>query len=246
MDKEDMINRIAEVRRKVSAAALQSGRTLDEITVIGVSKFFPAEQAMQAVSLGIRDLGENRVQEMVEKKVKLDEQGIFPRWHLIGNLQTNKVRSIIGNVSLIHSVSSLTLLDEIEKRSANAGVQTSILLEINIANEANKHGFEKENIERVVDYACKCRNINLCGLMSMAPIITRTEEDHSKPGESSAPFFQQMKMIFDDLQKKNGHPDHWKVLSMGMSQDYETAIRCGATHVRIGTAIFGKRDLHYI
>ena len=239
--KKDMEIRIEAVNSKIASAAKRSGRSIEDITLIGVSKFFPPENAALAVSLGLDHLGENRVQEMLSKKEQVEAWGYFANWHLIGNLQLNKVKSIIGKTSLVHSVSSIKLLDEIEKRSEEKNTRTSVLLEINIAKEKSKHGFLTEEVEKAVEYSQKLGNIELCGIMSMAPLISGVSQIGKTDGEESTPYFFKMKQLFDHLAGKTARKEQWRILSMGMSQDYETAIHCGATHIRVGTAIFGKR-----
>jgi len=232
--KQDMRSRLEKVRDSIGEALKKSGRSPDSLTLIGVSKFFPAEYARAAFELGLTDLGENRVQELLAKKEELERIGIQPKWHLIGTLQTNKVRSIVGQTALIHSVSSDELLQEIQKRSHLKGINTSILLQVNVSREESKHGFMAEDMNRAAELAAKCPNISLCGLMTMAPIQSA---EHA-----SVDVFEKTRRLFDQLQGEVREPRIWKVLSMGMSQDYIDAIECGATHIRIGTAIFGHRS----
>ena len=232
--KENMRIRLLQVRNDISSALKQSGRSEDSLTLIGVSKYFPAEYARAACELGLLDLGENRVQELLSKEEELESLGIHPKWHLIGTLQTNKVRSIIGHTSLIHSVSSGELLMEIQKRSQAKDLITPVLLQINVSKEESKHGFPVEEMERIAELAGTCTHISLRGLMTMAPVQI-AEHD-------ALPVFQKTKEIFDKLKNQVRNPQEWSALSMGMSQDYIDAIQCGATHIRIGTAIFGHRN----
>ncbi len=231
--KAEMDLRLQKVRRDISDALSLSGRKEESLTLIGVSKFFPPEYAQAAFELGLTDLGENRVQEMLSKQDTLERLGLYPDWHLIGTLQTNKVKMIIGHTKLIHSVSSEELLNEISKRSTSMNVITSVLLQVNVSGEETKHGFESDQMDRIMDLAGNCTNIKLCGLMTMAPI---------QLGEHDArPIFDKTNELFMRLKTRTKEPDNWTVLSMGMSQDYIDAIQCGATHIRIGTAIFGQR-----
>jgi pyridoxal phosphate enzyme (YggS family) len=234
-EKQDEIRkRLFLVREKINDALKFAGRPVDSVTLIGVSKFFPPEYAQTAVQLGLNDLGENRVQELLEKEGILRDTGLDPNWHLIGTLQTNKVKQIIGHCKLIHSVSSLHLLNEIQRVSAQQGLVTDILLQANVSREESKHGFLPEEIEQAVCISNEMPNICVNGLMTMAPIRA----------EGSDPYtvFEQTKDMFERLRPTVKNAKVWSVLSMGMSQDYIDAIQCGATHIRIGTAIFGHRD----
>lgn len=231
---ERIRNNLSLVRDKIHIAAKKSGRAAEEITLIGVSKFFPPEYIQYAFSCGIFAFGENRVQELVEKKEMMEKDGVFPEWHMIGTLQTNKVRHLVSQNILIHSISSYSLLDEVQKRSAAGQSDTKVLLQVNIGKEESKHGFFEEEMERVLDYAQRCDAITLCGLMAMAPLSQNIHD--------AIPYFEKMRKMFDCLSGEISQKDTWKILSMGMSGDYEDAVVCGATHVRIGTAIFGRRD----
>ncbi|HAL74348.1 MAG TPA: YggS family pyridoxal phosphate-dependent enzyme [Clostridiales bacterium] len=228
-----MRERLATVRQRIGQAALQAGRQPGEITLIGVSKFFTAEKAIAAVNLGLADLGENRVQEMLPKIEQLARLDLHPRWHLIGTLQKNKVRQVIGRVHLIHSADSMALLAEINQRSIMAGLVSEVLIQVNTAGEITKHGFEPEQLADAVEQVLQMPGILLRGLMTMAPLLENPDE--------TLPIFSQTRELFCQISKHVAqHPD-FNVLSMGMSHDYLQAIRCGATHVRIGTAIFGPR-----
>lgn len=231
--KESIRIRLVKVKSDINDALAQCGRKEDSLTLIGVSKFFPVEYAQAACELGLMDLGENRVQELLSKEETLDRLEIHPNWHLIGTLQTNKVRLIVGHTGLIHSVSSEELLLEIQKRSLAKDLMTSVLLQVNVSGEESKHGFSIEEMERVVTIAGECSHISLNGLMTMAPFQI-VEHD-------ALPVFQKTNELFVQLKKQVREPRKWSVLSMGMSQDYIDAIQCGSTHIRIGTAIFGQR-----
>lgn len=232
-----MRERIATFEIQISDALRVAGRTRDELTVIGVSKFFPPEYARAAYELGYHDLGENRVQEMLDKMAVLASQDLYPNWHLIGTLQTNKVKSIVGKTALIHSVDSIRLMDEISSKSESSGVTTNILLQVNISRESSKHGFEKELLGEVIDRANLLSGIRLNGLMTMAPIMV------DRPSEEADKCFSELRELFNRHRPNVKNASDWKVLSMGMSQDYSLAIRHGATHIRVGTAIFGPRTL---
>ena len=231
---EEMKERLAAVKESITDAARKAGRAPSEITLIGVSKFFPAEYAKQAYEIGLMDLGENRPEEMHEKKQILDQLGIHPNWYLIGTIQSRKVRLIVGEPYLIHSVDTLSLAKEISKRSAAKELVTSILLEVNVSGEESKHGFTPEEVTASLEELLVLPNLSIEGLMTMAPI-------QQKEGEA-AKVFEQAKVLFDKLKEQGVNKEKWNKLSMGMSGDYKEAIQCGSTHVRIGTAIFGKRD----
>ncbi len=228
-----MAERLAAVRAAVANAAILAGRDPGSVTLIGVSKFFPAEAAITAVQLGLEDLGENRVQEMLGKQDVLEPLGLKPNWHLIGTLQKNKVKYIIGRTALIHSVDSPDLLLEIARRSQAAGLVTDILLQVNTAHEASKHGFDPDELPGNIQQYLKTPGIRLRGLMTMAPLY----ED----AELTRPVFARTKALFDEISVALSDPSGFNILSMGMSHDFLQAIACGATHVRIGTAIFGHR-----
>ncbi len=232
--KSEISDRLEEVNRQISDVLSGCGRSRESLTLIGVSKFFPPEYARAAYELGLHDLGENRVQELLSKKELLSSEGILPNWHLIGTLQTNKVKNVVGNTELIHSVSSFELIEEVQKRSMTKNLTTKILLQINTAREDSKHGFFKEEIGRAVELASSYPNLMLCGLMTMAPVQNAEHE--------ALRVFTETREIFDRLKNEAGEPEIWNVLSMGMSQDYIDAIQCGSTHIRIGTSIFGKRS----
>ena len=231
---EQMKENIARVRGQIADAAKEAGRDPKEITLIGVSKFFPPEYAAQAYSLGLTDLGENRPEELHMKKELLDQQDIHPNWHLIGTIQSRKVRMIAGDPYLIHSVDTLSLAQEISKRYTAKELTARILLEVNVSGEESKHGFSSAQVKEQFESILSLPSIQLCGLMTMAPIQQREGEARE--------VFEKTRVLFDDLKARGADSSCFKYLSMGMSGDYKDAIICGATHVRIGTAIFGKRD----
>jgi len=228
-----MKSRIESFFENVRLEMEQAGRKPDDLTVIGVSKFFPVEYARIAVRLGLTDLGENRVSELLDKRAVLETEGLFPRWHLIGTLQTNKVKRIIGKAALIHSVDSLHLAEEISKQSCACEIVTPILLQINVSGEESKHGFTKGEAKVAIQKAGDLPGIDLCGLMTMAPIMPCAYTPYM--------VFQELNELFHSVRPLVRNPEKWMTLSMGMSQDYSDAIRCGATHIRIGTSIFGPR-----
>ncbi|HOO49053.1 MAG: YggS family pyridoxal phosphate-dependent enzyme [Saccharofermentanaceae bacterium] len=226
--------RIAEVKGSIANSCKKAGRDVGCITLIGVSKVFPVSYAKAAYLAGLRDFGENRVQELVSKIEELNKCDMRPNWHLIGSLQKNKVKYIVGKTHLIHSVDTVDLAREISRKSVANGVVTSILLEANISGEESKHGFRENELNAAIDDICTLDGLKLKGLMTMAPI-------QSIHGDAR-PVFSRTKKVFDSLKGYVKAPNEWDTLSMGMSQDYDIAIEEGSTIVRIGTSIFGDRS----
>ncbi len=226
--------RADKVRSNIAEACKAAGRDVNDVTLIGVSKVFPVEYAEAAFVGGLKDLAENKVQELVPKEERFQELDLHPNWHLIGTLQKNKVKYIIGKTHLIHSVNTVDLAREISKRSEAAGLITDILLQVNVSGEESKHGFATEEAAPALCDISDLAGVRVRGLMTMAPIQTY-------PGEA-APVFAKTKELFDALKGQSKEPKSFDVLSMGMSQDYVYAVKEGCTHVRIGTDIFGKRN----
>ena len=223
---------IAEIRSRIAEAAKRSGRSPEDILLIAVTKLHEPDEIEEAISTGISDIAENKVQEIQKK---YDQIASPVRWHLIGHLQTNKVKYIIDKVVMIHSVDSLKLAEEIDKRAAAAGKTMDVLLQVNAAHEESKFGLDPKDVPQVMqDILEACPNVRIRGLMHMAP--------WSEDPEEIRPYFKEVKDLFDALSKAE-HPNaDFKYLSMGMSHDFETAIEEGANIVRIGTSIFGERD----
>ena len=230
--KKRISDNIMSVMSSIEDAETVSGREKGSVKLIGVTKVFPVEYAEAAAVSGLMDLGENRVQELVPKIERFSSLGLDVNWHLIGTLQKNKVKYIIGKTHLIHSVNSIELAEEISKRSLGNNVTTGILLQANVSGEESKHGFAPHELKPAIDKIMDLPSLSICGLMTMAPI--ETYEGHARE------VFARTRVIFEDLKKYTGLAS-WEVLSMGMSQDYKSAILEGSTHVRIGTAIFGNR-----
>ena len=223
---------IADIRGRIVDAAKRSGRSPDDILLIAVTKLHEPDEIEEAIATGVTDIAENKVQE-IQKKY---DQIVSPvRWHLIGHLQTNKVKYIIDKVVMIHSVDSLKLAEEIDKRAAAAGKTMDVLLQVNAAHEESKFGLDPKDVPQVMqDILESCPNVRIRGLMHMAP--------WSEDPEEIRPYFKEVKDLFDTLSKVE-HPNaDFKYLSMGMSHDFETAVEEGANIVRIGTSIFGERD----
>ncbi len=228
MSIKENIDRILE---RIALACERSGRNTEDITLIAVSKTVDADRAREAVESGLLNLGENRVQELVDKYEKLSDTLV--KWHMIGHLQKNKVKYIIDKAELIHSVESIELADEINKRAAKNNLKANVLVELNIGEEDSKFGISEENAYDFVKSLEQFENINVLGLMTVAPFAEDPEEIRW--------VFKKMKVIFDNLSNMNIKNSNMKYLSMGMTNDFEIAIEEGANIIRIGTAIFGKR-----
>ena len=223
---------LKEVEAKIEAACKRAGRDRSEVTLIAVSKTKPVEMLEEAYETGIREFGENKVQEM------MDKYEVMPKdihWHMIGHLQRNKVKYLMGKAALIHSVDSLRLAEEISAQSVKHEVTTDILIEVNIAGEETKFGTDREEAIALVEAAAKLPNIHICGLMTIAPFVENPEDNRK--------YFQQIRQLSVDIKEKNIDNVDMRILSMGMTGDYEVAIEEGATMVRVGTGIFGER--HY-
>ena len=223
---------IAVVRENIARAAREAGREPSEITLVGASKMNDAAACREAIAAGIDALGENRVQEMTQKLGEHAYDGA--PLHFIGHLQRNKVKAVVGKVALIESVGSYELLSDINKQAEKLGIVQDILLEVNIGAEEAKSGFLADTVAEAAAQAKELPNVHLRGLMCIPPVA---EEKHG-----SVPYFEKVSALFVDINKKL-YDNKLDILSMGMSGDYEDAIRCGATMVRVGTAIFGAR--HY-
>jgi PLP dependent protein len=224
---------LAIVRANIALAAERAGRDADDIILVGATKMNDAARVQEAIGAGLRVCGENRVQELLEKNAQNAYNGA--ELHFIGHLQKNKVRQIVGVVSLIHSVDSEELMSQISRTAENRGLVQDILLEVNIGGEAAKSGFAPEEIPSALAAAAEFHGIRVRGLMAIPPICT--------DGEENRPYFDAMRQLFIDNGEKKYDNVVMDFLSMGMSGDYMTAIDCGANMVRIGSAIFGAR--HY-
>lgn len=216
----------------IAKAAQSVGKTADDITFLAATKTVDAPTINHAISLGLRYIGENRVQELLSKyeDYDLDHASL----QFIGHLQTNKVRQIVGKVDLIQSVDSVKLAKEISRCSLKQNISTDILLEVNIGREENKSGVLPEALPELLDEIKDIPAIKVRGLMAIPPICENAQEN--------CKFFDNMRHIFLDIGSKNIDNISMEVLSMGMSDDYAEAIRCGANMVRVGSALFGKRN----
>lgn len=234
---------LARVQARITAAARRAGRTPDEVTLVAVTKTHPAAVIEAACQAGLRDLGENRVEEAstkipaVQERIPFSEQ---PRWHMIGHLQRRKARLAVALFDIIHAVDSLRLAHRINRFAQESGKEMPVLLEVNVSGEASKYGFSLSaaagpeaqaaflaDLEQMLALS----HVQLCGLMTMAPIVTDPEQ--------ARPVFVALRRLRDDLSRRFPQAD-WRELSMGMSDDFEVAIEEGATMVRIGRAILGN------
>ena len=220
---------IDEVNKKIEEACKRSGRKREDVLLLAVSKTIGVDTIKLAVDYGCTELGENRVQEVMEKYDLLP--GVS--WHLIGHLQTNKVKYIIDKVKMIHSVESFKLAEEISKKAQKAGIVMDILVEVNVAEEESKFGITCENCEDFIREIAVLPNIRVRGLMTVAPYVENPEDNRK--------YFRQLKKLLVDINDKHIDNVNMDTLSMGMTGDYEVAIEEGATIVRVGTGIFGKR-----
>lgn len=225
---ENIKTNIDTVKAKIKIAAEKSGRNSEQITLIAVTKRFPSETIKTAAQFGITDVGESRLQ---EAKPKIAELGNITKWHMIGHLQTNKVKKAIPLFDLLHSLDSLKLATEINRRAETLNKKVNCLLEVNSSGEDSKHGFAPDKVLDAIKKIKDIKNINLCGLMTIGP--------NSNNVDTIRQAFELTRNLFVDGQKIIG--DNFSTLSMGMSSDYELAIEEGSTMVRVGTAIFGNR-----
>ncbi len=222
--------KLQEVREKIKEAAERSGRKASDITLIAVTKTHGADEINCAIDAGVTDIGENKVQEILEKY-----EAVKPvRWHLIGHLQTNKVKYIIDKVCLIHSVDSIHLMDEIERQAVKHDLIMPILIQVNISGEETKFGIHPEELEEFLLHAGTLSRVKVRGLMTIAPKINKSI--------SNRLHFDNIHKIFIDISQKKYDNVSMEYLSMGMSGDYQCAIDAGSNMVRVGSAIFGARN----
>lgn len=223
---------VEKVEKNIQAALQKADRGEKEAILIAVSKTKPIVLLQEAYEAGIRDFGENKVQELVDKYEKMRNQEI--RWHFIGHLQTNKVKYIIDKAYMIHSVDSYKLACEISKESLKHKKLVPILVQVNVSMEESKFGVHPEEAEEFIRKIAKLPGIAVQGLMTIAP--------YTENGESNRYYFRKLNQLSVDIKRKNIDNINMGILSMGMTGDYETAIEEGATYVRVGTGIFGIRD----
>lgn len=220
-----------EVEKRVEEACKRAGRKREEVTLIAVSKTKPVSMIEELLPLNVRDFGENKVQELTAKAEILPSA---LHWHMIGHLQRNKVKYIVDKACIIHSVDSLRLAEEISKAAQKKQVTAKILIEVNVAEEESKFGVRTSELLPLIEAISLLPNIAIKGLMTIAPYVENSEENRW--------IFQKLKNLSIDIKGKNFDNVTMDVLSMGMTGDYEVAIEEGATHVRVGTGIFGERN----
>lgn len=222
---------LANVEQNIMDACKRAGREREEVTLIAVSKTKPVSMLEEIYNENIRDFGENKVQEMCDKMDKLPSD---IKWHMIGHLQRNKVKYIVDRVSLIHSVDTYRLAEEINIQAKKKNIIVPILVEVNIAGEESKFGTTAEDAILLVEEISKLENVRIKGLMTIAPYVVDAEENRL--------YFRKIKQLSVDITNKNIDNVSMEILSMGMTGDYAVAIEEGATMVRVGTGIFGERD----
>ena len=220
-----------KIRERIDASCKLSGRDPKSVTLIAVSKTKPVSMIRELMEIGVEDFGENHAQELVAKTEEITEP---LRWHFIGNLQTNKVKYVVGRASLIHSVNSLRLAEAISKESVKKGLVSDILIEVNIADEATKEGIAGDEAVSLVESASRLPGLHIIGLMAIAPPVDDPEENR--------PYFRSLRELAEKIGALGLEGVEMKELSMGMTNDFTCAVEEGATFVRVGTAIFGERS----
>ena len=225
----ELEKRLENVRERIKKSALESGRNPEDITLVAVTKTYEPDVMNRAIDLGVTDIGENKVQEIVRKY-----DAVKPvRWHLIGHLQSNKVKYIIDKVYMIHSVDSVHLMDEIERQAEKHNVCMKILIQVNISGEETKFGIKPEELDGLLCHAAELKRVKVCGLMTILP-------KNDNPVKNRLHFVN-IKRLYLDISRKKYDNVCMQYLSMGMSGDFEEAVREGSNMVRIGSAIFGER-----
>ncbi len=232
MQREQIRENLDNVRKNIAEACRRSGRDTEEVTLIAVSKTMPVEDLKAAYESGVRDFGENKVQELLDKIPQMPPD---VRWHMIGHLQRNKVKYIVDKVWLIHSVDSLRLAEEISREAVKRNITVNILVEVNVASEESKFGAAPGEAAALVGEIARLPGISIKGLMAIAPFVEDAEDNRI--------YFRNLKQLSVDILRQNAdNISVGSVLSMGMTGDYEVAVEEGAGYVRVGTGIFGKRD----
>lgn len=224
-------NNLDDIQGKILSACKKSGRNPEEIKLIAVTKTIDTEIINESILKGVTAIGENKVQEITRK---FDHIETSVEWHLIGHLQSNKVKYIIDKVDLIHSVDSVKLATEINKRAKGINKKMEILVQVNVADEDSKFGIESKDVKGFVEQLSNLENIEVKGLMTIAPFDVEPENVRM--------YFRELKTLFDKLSQESLPNVNMKYLSMGMTNDFEIAIEEGANILRIGTGIYGKRD----
>ncbi|WP_409341231.1 YggS family pyridoxal phosphate-dependent enzyme [Paenibacillus sp. MBLB4367] len=221
--------RMMEVDKRVEEACRKAGRSTSDIHIIAVTKYVSLEATEEVVRQGIRDIGENRLQDAAPKREAIGEQA---NWHFIGHLQTNKVKDVVGKFQYIHSLDRSSLASEIDKKAAALGITQTCFIQVNISGEESKYGLAPESLFAFAESLKSCGNIRVAGLMTMAPL-------EAEP-EATRPVFRGLRELRDELNRRGILPYEVPHLSMGMSNDFEVAIEEGATWIRLGTVLVGK------
>jgi PLP dependent protein len=229
---EEIRERLARVQERIARAAERAGRKPEEITLISVSKTFDASTVQQAVDAGARDLGENRVQEALDKVDKVKADGL--RWHLIGHLQSNKARLAVRAFDMIHSIDSAELARRLDRIAGEEGKRLSVLIQVDLAHEATKSGADERLLPEIAEALDTAEHLDFRGLMTLPPFFDSPEQTRS--------YFRRLRELLESLNSDRPRARRLAELSMGMSHDFEVAIEEGATMVRVGTAIFGGRE----
>jgi len=227
----DIAERLSEIRDRIGSAAARAGRRPEDVRLVAVSKTYPIECVRAAAEAGQIDFGENRVQEALQKIALAPDLAV--RWHLIGHLQSNKVRKAAGSFASIQSVDRLDVVDDLDRAAVQAGASPTVLIQVDLAGEATKHGAPVEHVRAIAEAALRCRALGLAGLMLLPPFFDDPQR--------TRPYFVRLRELRDRLVADGLPADRLRELSMGMSHDFEVAIEEGATIVRVGTAIFGAR-----
>ena len=225
-----LADNLKSVQKKIEEACQRSGRSAEEVTLVAVSKTKPNEMIEELYAAGHRDFGENYIQELRAKHEALPKD---IRWHMIGHLQRNKVKQLIGQTVMIHSVDSLRLAETISAEAEKANTVVPVLIEVNMAGEESKFGISPQEAEALIRSACGLSGIKISGLMTIAP--------YTEDPETNRPYFAGLRQLAVDIGQKSIDNVSMSVLSMGMTGDFEVAIEEGATHIRVGTGIFGER-----
>ncbi|HKA19073.1 MAG TPA: YggS family pyridoxal phosphate-dependent enzyme [Blastocatellia bacterium] len=228
---EQIRERLELVREQIARAAERAGRSTDEITLIAVSKTFNAETVQQAVTAGAQDLGENRVQEAISKAPLVTGN---VRWHLIGNLQSNKARSAVTTFDVIHTIDRSDLVTRLDRIAGELGRHPRVLVQVDLSHEPTKSGADEADLPAILESLDAAQHLQFIGLMTLPPFFDSPEQ--------TRPYFRRLREIRDQLNHSRSGPKILTELSMGMSHDFEVAIEEGATMVRVGTAIFGSRS----
>lgn len=231
-----LADRLEQLQERITRACQRAGRDRKEVTLVGVSKTFPAEAVSEAFEAGLRDFGENKVQELVAKASLRpgERNGGHCRWHMIGHLQRNKAKEVIAHADLFHALDSLRLAKELDKRAAQQGRMLPCLVQVNVSNEDTKFGLLPRQVGGLLDQLAPFKNLKVLGLMTLASPADNPERVR--------PEFQQLRRLLEDEDKQGRSHVSLRHLSMGMSGDFEVAIEEGATLIRVGSLLFGARS----